>query len=169
MTDAAPLRLVLDQNFPQPLLRDMADWIPPGIEIDHLGQLDNQLRTVSDRELLIALHQLGYDGLITNNWKMLTIPLEIAAMVATKATIVAMKSMGHDPIRAAGALLLELPGLPMRLRPDRANVFLLQYERRRSEDAWDYLKRIAERQGIPAQELHRQVRVTSDELAAPIL
>ncbi len=33
MTDAVPLRLVLDQNFPQPLLRALADWIPPGIEI----------------------------------------------------------------------------------------------------------------------------------------
>lgn len=56
MTDVAPLRLVLDQNFPQPLLRDMADWIPPDVEIEHLGQLDDQLRSVSDRELLIALH-----------------------------------------------------------------------------------------------------------------
>lgn len=168
MSESA-LRLVLDQNFPQPLLRDVWEWIPPDLEIIHLGDLDGRLRTASDRELFIALHQLGYDGLITSNWKMLNIPMEVAAIIATKAVVIAMRSMGHDPIRAAGALLLELPGLVKRLRPHRANVFLLHYERRRPEDAWEYLKRIAEREGVSPQDLLDDVRVTSEELANPIL
>ncbi|WP_406031978.1 hypothetical protein OG801_26200 [Nocardioides sp. NBC_00163] len=163
------LRLVLDQNFPQPLLRDVGEWIPPEVEIVHLGNLDDRLRTVSDRELFIALHQLGYDGLITSNWKMLNIPMEVAAIIATKAVVIAMRSMGHDPIRAAGALLLELPGLVERIRPNRANVFLLHYERRRPEDAWEYLKRIADRESLSPQGLLDRVRVTSEELANPIL
>lgn len=168
MSESA-LRLVLDQNFPQPLLRDVWDWVPPEVEIVHLGDLDDRLRAVSDRELFIALHQLGYDGLITSNWKMLNIPMEVAAIIATKAVVIAMRSMGHDPIRAAGALLLELPGLVERLRPHRANVFLLNYERRRPEDAWEYLKRIAERDGVSPQDLLNDARVTSEELAKPIL
>lgn len=47
---------------------------------------------------------------------MLNLPREIAAIVATKAVVVAMKDMGDDAIRAAGALLLELPGLADRIR-----------------------------------------------------
>src|SRR4051812_9895702 len=101
------LRLVLDQNFPQPLLQDLSRWLPPGVNISHLGELDDRLRSVSDRALLIALKQLGYDGLITTNHKMLLVPEELAAMIATEATVIATKSMGHDPIRAAGALLLQ--------------------------------------------------------------
>jgi hypothetical protein len=100
---------------------------------------------------------------------MLNMADEVAAMIATKATVIATKSMGHDPIRAAGALLLELPGLPQRLRPRRANVLLLNYAHRQPEDAWDHLKRIAARQGVSANELHENVRVTQDELDTPIL
>lgn len=163
------LRLVLDQNFPQPLLRDVGRWLPPEIAVSHLGQLDDRLRAVSDRALLIALRQLGYDGLITTNHKMLLVPEELAAMIATKAVVVATKSMGHDPIRAAGALLLELPGLANRVRPRRANVFLLNYQRRQPEDPWDHLTEIAERQGLTATELHDQVRVTQAELVEPVI
>lgn len=163
------LRLVLDQNFPQPLLRALDDWLPPGMVISHLGDLDDRLREVSDRELLIALHQLGYDGLITTNHKMLNVAEEVAAIVATQATVIATKSMGHDPIRAAGALLLELPGLVSRLTPRRANVFLLNYPHRQPDDAWEYLQRIASRRGTSATELHSQVRVTQAELDTPVL
>lgn len=167
---AGPLHLVLDQNFPQPLLRDMWEWLPrEEVEIVHLGQLDDRLREVSDRELIIALAQLGYDGLITNNWKILNIPTELAAIIATKATVVAVQGMGHDPIRAAGALLLELPGLPKRLRPNRSNVFLLHYARRRPEDGWEHLRKIAIREGADVADLHASVVVSSEELATPIL
>lgn len=165
-----PLRLVLDQNFPQPLLRDMWGWLPhEEVEIVHLGQLDDRLREVSDRELIIALSQLGYDGLITNNWKILNVPTELAAIIATKATVVATRGMGHDPIRAAGALLLELPGLSKRLRPKRSNVFLLNYSRRRPEDGWEHLRRIATREKVDVTDLHAAVRVTSEELDTPVL
>jgi hypothetical protein len=163
------LRLVLDQNFPQPLLRDVRPWMPTDVEVSHLGQLDDRLRAVSDRQLLIGLMQLGYNGLITTNHKMLQVPEELAAIIATKAVVVATKSMGHDPIRAAGALLLELPGLPSRVRPRRANVFVLNYNRRQSEDPWEHLSEIAQRQGVSPTELHEQVRVSQLELDTPVL
>lgn len=72
------------------------------------------------------------DGLV-KNYTMLDVPEEVAAIVKTKAVVVAVEALGHDPIRAVGALLLELPGLARRVRP---NVFRLNYARRRPEDAW---------------------------------
>lgn len=161
-------RLVLDQNFPQPLLRDMGEWIPAEIAITHLGDLDDRLRSVGDRELFIALRQRGFDGLITNNYKMLHIPREVAAIVATRATVLAVKGGGHDPIRAAGAVLLELPGLVRRLRPNQSKVFLLNYQPRRREDGWHFLKVIADRGKVEVKELHAQVRVSAEELERPV-
>ncbi len=48
----------------------------------------------------------------------------------TTATVVASKGMSNDPIRPAGALLLELSGIASRLKPARSNVFLLNYQHR---------------------------------------
>lgn len=166
---AASLRLALDQNFPRPLLHAVAEYLPPELEIVHIRELDPRLSDVSDRALFIALRQLGFDGLITNNWRMLNIPQEIAAIVATKAVVVAMQDMGADAIRAAGALLLELPGLVTRLKPDVANVFLLHYARRQPRSGWEYLQEAANREGITPGELWKAVKPSAEELDTPVL
>jgi hypothetical protein len=46
----------------------------------------------------------------------------------TQAVVVA-EGLGRDPLRAVGALLLELPGLSSRVLPRRSNVFRLTYRR----------------------------------------
>lgn len=163
------LRLALDQNFPLPLLTSMARWIPPDIDLVHLTQIDTRLSDVSDRELFIALHQMGWDGLVTNNWRMLNIEHEIAAIVKTKATVVAMKGMGDDPIRPAGALLMELPGIASRIKTGRSNVFLLTYQHRQAEDGWEYLTMVAERRDTSAKDLWQLHCPSDEELNTPVL
>ena len=39
-------------------------------------------------------------------------PTEIAAIVTAKMIIIAIEGLGHDPLRAVGALLLEYPAFP---------------------------------------------------------
>jgi hypothetical protein len=81
-----------------------------------LQQFDPRLTLLDDRPLIIACQQLGWHGLITNNYKVLYEPHEVAAIVvATPSIVVAAEGLGHDPLRAAGALLLGLPGLVQRL------------------------------------------------------
>jgi len=169
--DVEPLRLALDENFPEPLLNVLRDssWLPRDVEITHINRLDPRLRGMGDRQLLIALYQLGFHGLITNNWRMLNIPMEIAAIVATNAVVVAIKDMGDDAIRATGALLLELPGIRKRLKPGVSNVFLLNYARRHGEDAWESLRRAAEHEGVSVGALYDQVKLSPDELTRPVL
>ena len=94
---------------------------------------------------------------------MLDEPWELAAIIRTQAVVVAVEGLGHDPLRAVGALLLDLPGLANRIRPHRSNVFLLSYRRRPPRNAREYLKAIAERQGRTDSDLWEEVLVTADE------
>lgn len=169
MSTPRRLRLALDQNFPTPLINAIRGYLPPEMELRSLHEIDRRLSDLDDRALFIALHQLGWHGLITNNYKMLDVPTEIAAIIKTRMIVVAIEGLGHDPLRAVGALLLELPGLADRLRSRRSNVFRLAYRRRASEDAWVYLQRAAERLGERPDELWRRVAVTDAELTAPVL
>ena len=163
------MRLALDQNFPIPLIDAVFDFLPADMQIAHLKVIDRRLSDLDDRSLVIALHQSGWDGLITNNYKMLDVPEEVAAIVKTKLTVIAIEGLGHDPLRAVGALLLELPGIPNRIRPKRANVFRLSYRQRQPKDAWEYFKEAAARHDRDPADLWNQVGVTEHELTTRVL
>jgi hypothetical protein len=163
------LRLALDQNFPLTVLNRVAEFLPASLQLTSLQQIDPRLATLDDRPLMITLKQLGWDGLITNNYKMLYEPHEVAAIVETKLVFVAVEGLGHDPLRAAGAVLLELPGLDRRLLAGQASVFLLRYDRRNARPAWDYLKIAAAKHGQDPATLWRRHKPTRSELDARIL
>jgi len=166
---APALRLAFDQNFPTSLIQRIAEFLPEALELASLQQIDPRFPTLDDRPLLIALRQLGWNGLITNNYKMLFEPHEIATVVATKSVIVAVQGLGHDPLRAAGALLLELPGIESRVLPDRSSVFLLRYERRPARDGWEFVTEAARRRDEDPAALWRQHRPSRAELDTLVL
>ena len=123
------------------------------------------MSALDDRPLVVELAKLGWDALVTNNYKMLDVPEEIGAIISTKLTVIAVEGLGHDPLRAVGALVVELPAIRRRIRPGRSNVFRLRYRAREAEDGWDYLKRAAQRRQVAAEVLWQQVRVPDGELA----
>lgn len=163
------LRLALDQNFPTPLIEAVRPWLPMDLVLTSIYNINPAMSELSDVELFVALHQMGYGGLVTNNYKMLYVPEEIGAIVSTKATVVAVEGLGHDPIRAVGALLLELPGLRDRIKSGQANVFRLAYRQRQPENGWDYLASAAKKQDVPTQDLWELVRLTPAQLANRVL
>lgn len=163
------LRLALDQNFPTPLINAIRPYLPAVLEIRSLREIDPRLSDLDDRSLFLALYQMNWDGLITNNYKMLDVPSEIAAIVKTKAVVVAVEGLGHDPLRAAGALLLELPGLSDRVRSRTSNVFRLSYRRRSPEDGWAYFQKAAQRLDRQPRDLWDQLGVTDVELGTTVL
>ncbi len=169
MSTATTLRLALDQNFPTPLINAVRPYLPTTLDVVHLRGIDPRMSDLDDRSLIIALHQFGWDGLITNNYKMLDVPAEVAAIVKTKLTVVAVEGLGHDPIRAVGALLLELPGIGARLRPRRSNVLRLTYRHKQPKDAWEYFSSAARRIGREPGDLWSQIGVTDEELGKPVL
>lgn len=166
---AATLRLALDQNFPTSLISQIGAYLPVNVELRSLQQIDPRLTTLDDRPLIVALRQLGWHGLITNNYKMLSEPHELAVIVRTRCVVIAVQGLGHDPLRAAGALLLELPGIEQRLVVDRSNVVLINYRQRPAQDGWDFLAKTAKHRGEPPNALWRRHRPSDDELNDPVL
>ena len=160
--------LPLDQNFPEPILKTIKPWLA-GVDLIPLRSIDQRLTDLGDRQLVIALHQLGYKGLVTNNHKMLRNPMELAAVIKTKLTVFAIEGVGHDPIRAAGALLLDLPSAVKALESGRTGVFWLRPRSPQPQDSWTLFKRAAMQRHEDATKLYAQVEVSDTELTTPII
>ena len=75
-----PIRLALRPELPR-IDPDRLGRFIPEAELVPLRRIDERLPTLDDRALVIALHQLGYQGLVTNNYKMLKNPKELAAII----------------------------------------------------------------------------------------
>jgi hypothetical protein len=163
------LRLALDQNFPLDLVDALKEYQPDGVNLEGVGRIDPRLSDMDDRPLLIALSQLGWDGMATNNYKMLNVATELAAIMATGCVFIALHGMGDNPLRATGALLLELPGLPRRLASEKHRIFDISYAHRHGDDPWKYMEKIASHQDTTAKELYASVKVSMAELSTPLL
>ena len=74
--------LPLDHNFPQPILGTLSEWLGD-VELIPIERIDPRLINLGDRQLVVALYQLGYEGLVTNSYRMLQNPVELAATSGT--------------------------------------------------------------------------------------
>lgn len=133
------MRLPLDQNFPEPILGQLKPWMGD-IQLLPLRTIDEELTQLDDRDLLIALKQLEFEGLVTLNYKMLRNPKELAAVLKTKLNIFAVEGVGHDPIRATGALLLDLQPAVNAIESGRTGVFWLRPRSPQPQDPWELLR-----------------------------
>ena len=158
----------LDHNFPAPILACLDEFIAD-VKLIPLKRIHPFLAQLSDRELLIALYQLGYPGLVTSNYKMLQNPLELAAVLKTKLSVFAIEGVGHDPIRATGALLLDLPSAIRTMQSRSAGVFWLRPRQPQPQDPWELFKGVAAKRKEDVDALYERVRVSDDELTTPLL
>ena len=153
------MKFALDQNYPVSLVTAMAPFMPPGIELAHVHALDPDFSELSDADLIVALAEAGIDCLITTDYHMLDDPETVSALVSTKLNLIVVESAGHDPLRASGALFLELPGIEQRLAGKESKVvYIHKYRPRVPRTAWDQLKGIAAKQDTTADALFKQHR-----------
>ena len=162
------MRLPLDQNFPEPILAALERWMGD-IQLAPLRRIDTRLPELDDRRLLIALKQLGFEGLVTLNHKMLRNPRELAAVLNTGVTVFAVEGVGHDPIRATGALLLDLRPAVNAMQAGRSGVFWLRPRTPKPTDPWDLFKEAAKRRNEDAEHLYATLKVSDAEMETAIL
>lgn len=159
------MRLPLDQNFPEPILERLEPWMGD-IQLLPLRAIDEELTRLDDRDLLIALKQLNFEGLVTLNYKMLRNPKELAAVLKTKLNIFAVEGVGHDPIRATGALLLDLRPAVNAIESGNTGVFWLRPRSPKPQDPWELFERAAQNHGEDAATLYERVKVSDADLKA---
>ena len=114
----------------------------------------------------LALHfdNSEWDGLITTDAKMLSLPRELAVLCQTKLTLVVAEAVGHDPIKATGLVLAHITRICEQTRPDTAQVWRLRTSTKPAEDPWIFLERVAERRDTDAQALYSSERLTKAKL-----
>jgi hypothetical protein len=156
------LTLALDQNFPEPILRCLDEFLVD-VHLVPLRQIDARLPELPDRQLLLVLDALGLAGLVTNNHKMMQNPAEIAGLLRTTLTLFVVEGVGHDPIRATGAVLLDLPGALRRLEPSKPQVFWSRPRNPEPALPWTLFERAAERAHRSADELYAELKVSDEE------
>ena len=100
---------------------------------------------------------------------MLKNPLHLAALCKTNLTVFAIEGLGHDPIRAAGALLLNMPPFVKAIEMGETGVFHLAPRNPRLRDPWELFKKVAERRGEEASLLYERLKVTNEDMKFPIV
>lgn len=159
------LTIPLDVNFPEPILTALDEFMVD-VDLVPLRRIDRWLTELDDRSLMLALRQEGFDWLATNNYKMLRNPGELAAIIKTHINVFAIQGTGHDPLRATGALLLDLPDA-VRRASGKGEVFWSRPRRPAPRNPWDLFQEIATRRGQAASDLYEDVKVSRAELTTP--
>jgi hypothetical protein len=156
----------LDQNFPEPILLVLAEYIPEA-ELVPLRDIDPLLTaSIEDWQVFLALHhhERAWDGLITTDSGILNLPREMAVVRQTNLTLVVAQGTGHDPIQATGLLLTHLEYIARETTPDRPQVWRLAARRRPATDPMSILETIADHRNTDVEVLWREARLTQEEL-----
>lgn len=162
------MQLPLDHNFPEPIVNALKPWMG-SLELLPIRQIDDRLTELDDRPLLIALRQLGFEGLVTLNYRMLRNPSELAAVIKTGLTVFAIEGVGHDPLRATGALLLDLPSAVNAVDAGATGVFWMRPRAPQPQDPRDLFDEAATRRHEDPDALYASVEVSDAELQTPVL
>jgi hypothetical protein len=157
--------VALDVNFPESILR--AFDLVIDVELVPLREIDRRLIELDDRSMVLALRQEGFDWLATNNYRMLRNPEELAAIMKAHMKVFAIEGVGDDPLKATGALLLDLPGAMKRAVPGQSQIFWSRPRTPAPMDPWDLFTRAADHRHQTAPELYEQVKVADEEAATP--
>jgi hypothetical protein len=161
-----PLLFALDQNFPRPIVEVLVEY-QAAAELVPLPSIDAALAELDDWEVLLALHhhREQWDGLITTDTSILNQPRELAVLIQTRLTLVAVREAGHNPVKATGLLFAYLPGICKRVRADRAQIWTPAAADRPHHEPWQALERVAAHRHENTSEMFEAHRLSPDELA----
>lgn len=161
-----PRLFALDHNFPKPIV-DALGKFQTDAELVPISKIDDRMPGLDDWEVLLALHQheRNFDGLITQDGRMLNLERELSVLVQTKLTLVIAMKSGDSPVKATGLLFAYLAGICNRTDQSKPQVWRLNAAERSGDPAWDHLMRLADKRQVNAQELYDRARLTTAELA----
>lgn len=167
MTASEPTTVALDHNFPTPLLALLRDALPDA-RLVAIRDIDVRLAEFDDDAMIVALHQLGYGCLVTTD-RMLYDAVTLVAIEQTRFTVGVIEGVGDDPIRAVGALLLDLLPVLRKRAAHKPQIFRLRPRSPAPEPTDRYLRRAAEHRATSLETLRDAHRRSFAELKRPLL
>jgi len=155
----------LDHNFPQPVFAACAVALPQ-CDLVPIRDIDPAFAELDDWELLRELHRhdRNWDGLITNDDAMLSLPKEMTILSQTNLTLVVAKGQGHNPIRAVGILLCHLAHICHHTQHATAQIWNLKVAQKNHDEVNDYLEKIAAKAKTSVARLLADNRLSASEL-----
>jgi hypothetical protein len=163
------LQFGFDHNFPEPIFDAVRPYLPFGGELLHRIS-EKLVDKLEDWQVILALHQMGYDGLITLDYEMLSLSREMAAVHQTKSTLVAIESAAHSPLRATGQLLLYASNINNAYVAGQPQVFTITKPRPTPpRSAWDCLGKIASDDKLSVQDTFDHARLSPTVLATHVI
>lgn len=159
------LRFALDQNFPAPVAGRFADLFP-NIELVAVREIDEAFSELDDWELFLELHRHPevWDGLVTNDSNLLSLPKEMVVLSQTTLTLVVLEGEGGSPVKAVGLLLAHLSHIAHQSDLGQAQIWSLKQSMKGADMPLKYLERVAEKSGTTVEVLRAQHRVPPREL-----
>ena len=154
-------RFALDHNFPVQIISDV--W-PPSIELIRFGDIDPRMTEWDDWQIILELERRGgFDGLITDDGDMLAERNPMVALSRTSLSLVIADAAGHQPIKAAGLLMIYLQAI-IANRPRGPSIFVLSVDEvgRKKRDIFECIRRIARQENVAEQDLRRAVNQDLD-------
>lgn len=151
-------RFALDHNFPAPVLRSFA-LLLPFVDLVPISEIDPAWPDLPDAELLVELARSGHwDGLVTNDDNMPSLPREMAVLSQTDLTLVVARGEGSNPVRAVGVLLSHLSHI-CHQTTNRPQIWRLRVRQKPEGSPREYLESIAERTGTTIEAILREHRI----------
>lgn len=115
--------------------------------------------------VLVAFeHAKHWDGLVTNDDKLLALPKEMTVLSQTRLTLVVAVGEGHSPIRSVGLLLCHLNHICHHSKPDRPQIWKLRVAQKDYEEPRRYLEQIAEKSKTTADAIFQANKLPTKAL-----
>ncbi|TAK21455.1 MAG: hypothetical protein EPO26_13970 [Chloroflexota bacterium] len=95
----------------------------------------------------------GYDGFITNDTRILSLPTEMVALSQTKIALVMTSGTASHALRAIGLLMVHLPTIAKRLTAARPTLWLLKAEALQPPRLDAQIAKLASSKFIPPEQL----------------
>jgi hypothetical protein len=166
MAPPKPQRLfALDQNFPEPIVDCLTTYLTRS-QLVPIRRVREDLPTLADWQVMVELcrHERAWDGLVTNDDKLLALPKEMTVLSQTGLTLVSVRSQGHNPIRATGVLLSHIDHICHHTTPHEAQIWVLGVSQKQAESPADRLERIARNEKTTVARIMAAHAISSDEL-----
>jgi hypothetical protein len=155
----------LDQNFPLPIVRALADHIPI-VQLRSVHEVDARLSTLDDWKLFLELGKRSFDGIVTCDGNLLAQPKEMVVLHQVGLTLVVAKSKGHNPVKATAVLLAHIENVARASKRGQPQIWTLQIGQTPApKRAIDFLGSISKRQSVSIDELVHQHQLPDGELS----